>query len=590
MALLSSAEPNPIEREPKKPTRGWYLKISFPLIAAILTLLVARTVARIEDKYLQTHLLFFDPLSYQCHQCQLWLEAQHKPRWELALEELSQGTDVPDPFRTIPLILLNPRWLRNLHAHLITSGLGLFTFLWLLLYTVRKRTGNFLYALGAGVLFCTIPGFYDPVLGLGAFWLDLTAGFFGSSAALCLLNSERGSKMGWLAGFAILAGIASLARFVSGPYLLLQCGPVLAFYLVAQWRQKRSFWWGVAAPTLLIGAILALLAGWYLFKQTPGMIYYYTTTGYGYQDALGSAQFALFSTVSFLSVPLSIGLAVIAVAYISLGFRERWPGLLEALWLALSVGVFLSITAIVGQAKHAIQYFVPIAAFALLCPVDLRRIQRNHTIVTGTLGALLLAVASIFCRQDLQENLWRPPRPQPWDIDRKVFYEAVTKRLLEDYPEKIVAAYFDEFDEYVYAIGVENFGRPPNLLPDRVFSVHESYLYSSFPGKTVPELVEMAWQQANAECDIVLAFKDPGTAQVRSPYDYGDYLNPACSAIAFEMAKRLQADVRWRKLFVVPSKYLAGGVAVYANLNRFPEAQANRRSFETHCESGIASP
>jgi hypothetical protein len=556
-------------------------KLSFLFAAVILAWLVVHTVARIEDKYLQTHPPFFDPLSYQCHQCQLWLESQSTPRLELALEELSQDTDVPDPLRTIPLILLNPAWLRDSHAHLITSGFGLFIFLCLLLYTVHNRTGSRLYALTAGTLVCAIPGFYDPVLGLGAFWLDLTAGFYGGAAALCLINSQQGSKMGWLTGFAILAAMASLARFVSGPYLAIQCGPLLAVYLVIQWRRTQNLFRAVIRPILLIGIILALLIGWYLWRETPGMAYYYATTGYGYQNVLGSTQFVLLSALSFLSSPFSICLAGIAVVQLWLGRHLRWQGLSEVLWLTVSVGIFLSVSTIIGPARHAIQYFIPIAAVGFLCPVDLRGIQTKRTITMGALSLFLLFIAVGSFWWDLEDNLWRFPRAQPWDLDRKVFYETVSRRLFEDFPERVIAAYFDEFDEYVYLIGTEKFGRPPNLLPDRVFSVHESYLYSAFPGKTTSDLVEMAWRQANEKCDIVLAFNNPDTARVRSSFDYGNFLNPVCSAIAFEMAKRLQLDDRWRKLLVVPSNYLIGGIALYANLSRFPEAKTAKQLSET---------
>lgn len=554
-------------------------KLWFLLVAVMLTFLVIRTVARIEDKYLQTHPPFFDPLSYQCHQCQLWLESQHEPRLKLALEELSQDTDVPDPLRTIPLILLNPGWLRDSHAHLITSGFGLFIFLCLLLFTAQKRTGSVVYATAGAALLCSIPGLYDPVHGLGAFWLDLTAGFFGGAAVLCLINSEQGSKLAWLAGFASLAGLASLARFVSGPYLAIQCGPVLLLYLVARWRRTRRFFRAVVVPVLLIGLILTLLIGWYLWKETPAVAYYYATTGYGYENVLGSIQFVFSFTVSFLSQPFSIVLAVAACAQLLLAWRVRSSGLLEALWLTLSVGLFLSLSTIIGPARHAIQYFVPIAVFGCLCPVHLKQIQQ-HRITINALGISLLLVALTFSWFDLKNNLWRPPPAQSRDLDRKVFYETVTKKLVEDFPEKVVAAYFDEFDEYVYFIGIEQFGRAPNLLPDRVFSVHESYLSSAFPGKTRSELVEMAWRQANEKCDIVLAFNDPNTAQIPSSFAYGNYLNPVCSAIAFDMAKRLQADSRWQKLLVVPSKYLPGGIAVYANLSRFPDAKTTQSQSE----------
>ncbi|MBV8224229.1 MAG: hypothetical protein JO232_03445, partial [Verrucomicrobia bacterium] len=546
------------------------IKLLILIFAALLTLIVVHSVARIEDKYLQTHAPFFDPLAYQYHQWELWIKSQHTSRFPLALSELSQTADSPDPLRTIPVILLNPAWLKDRHAHLITSGLGLFIFLVLLLYTVHKRTGSLLYAIAAAVVVCAIPGLYNPTDGMGAFWLDLTAGFYGCSAALCLINSQQASKMGWLAGFAILAGLAFLGRFVSGPYLALQCGPILFFYLLVQWRRTRSFFRAIVRPVLLVSAILTFLTGWYLWSEASSMIYYYATAGYGYQDLWSSTQFIFSSVISFLSAPFSILFAIVAVIQFRLGGPAKWKDLLESLWLALSVGLFLSLTTTIGLAAHTVQYFIPIAAFAFLCPVDGRAVQRPRRVIKPMLGLLLLTfgLASFFL--NVKANLWRPPPAQPTEVDRKLFFETLGRRLLTNYPRKVTASYFDAADSWVYAVGIEEFGRAPEQLPDPVFDVHESYLSSEFPGKTAAQLVEMAWSQVNEKCDIVLAFNDPETAKKPSPYQYGSFLNPMSMAIAFEMANRLQTDSNWRKLFVVSSKYIPGGVAAYANLRRFP--------------------
>ncbi|HYZ74663.1 MAG TPA: hypothetical protein VE641_16410, partial [Chthoniobacterales bacterium] len=185
-------------------TRRWQLLLFYFVVAAVCSFLVIHSVARIEDKYLQTHRAFLDPAVYQEHLFKLWELSHQKSRWQLIGMELSDPAESGEitqfAFRTIPVLLLNPDWLKSPKAQLITSGFSLFVFVFLLLLTVHRRTGNLFYATAGACLFCSPPGIYEPYYGLGALWLDLSAGFLAAAAVLCLINSEKGEKLVWLAG------------------------------------------------------------------------------------------------------------------------------------------------------------------------------------------------------------------------------------------------------------------------------------------------------------------------------------------------------------------------------------------------------
>jgi hypothetical protein len=565
----------------QKESFRWYLLLLFFLISVVLTFLVTHTVARIEDKYFQTHRVFLDPAVYQEHLFKLWQASHQKNRFELAWNELANPPEEGIPplaFRTIPLLLLNPEWLKNSHAHLITSGFSLFIFLFLLLHTVYRRTNSFLYAMAAAALICVTPGFYGPVFGLGAFWLDLSAGFLGGAAALCLINSEQGRKLLWLAGFAALAASSLFSRFVTGSYLFIQGAPLLAVYFWRRWRQTESFLRGVLAPLLLIGGILFVLTAWYIWRQAPAQSFYYMQESYDYESMIASAQFVFRTILSFLGYNFALICSVIFGCQILFGFRVAWRGLLECVWLVAGTGLILIVACQLAGAPYAVQYIVPILLFALLCPIDWRRPSRsiNRRLVTLLVKIptplILLIVAGLSLDQTLHSSLWRPPGPTPQEADRKALNDRLTDELTRYFPDKVVGAYFDQFDEYTFVTAFEKYGRPPRLLSGRVFDIRAEYLQARFPRKSPKELADMACREAVEKCDIVLVFNDPAAAFKPAPFDYGWCLNPYSEEIASRLARLVQSDPNWKKLFVAPSRYLPGGVAAYANLTRFPDA------------------
>ncbi|PWT81821.1 MAG: hypothetical protein C5B58_09240 [Acidobacteria bacterium] len=564
-------------------TRRWRLLVFFSTVSALFAFFVVHSVARIEDKYFETHRVFLDPAVYQEHLYKLWEASHQHNRLELAGNELTnpaEGGGIPPlAFRSVPLLLLNPDLLKDRHAHLITSGFSLFIFVLLALYTVYRRTGSFVYSMAVAALICSTPGMYEPVLGLGAFWLDLTAGFLGSAAMLCLINSKKGQYLGWLAGFALLAGSSVLSRFVTGVYLFVQAGPLLVFYLLHRWRATKSFV-PVLAPVLVIGGVLCLLTGWYIWHQIPSQLFYYLNYGYGNTDPLTSCQLAFVTALSFVGQNFALVCSAIFLFQMIFGARVRWRGAAELLWPAVAVGLFLGLSGEIGTSPQAMQYSCPLLLCALLCPIDWRErpefgySRSMRFFFTAIAPLILLVVAVTSLNQSLHGWLWRPPRPSAEEKDRKALIDRLTDEIMQHFPDKVVGAYFDQFDEYAFVTAFEKYGRPPRLLPGRAFDIRAEYLNADFPNKSPKELADMACREAIEKCDIVLVFNDPAAAFKPAPFDYGSCLNPYSEEIASRLAKLVQTDRNWKLLFVAPSKYLPGGVAGYANLTRFPDAPA----------------
>jgi hypothetical protein len=561
----------------------WLRFLSFPVLSAALTLFVVHSVGRIEDKYFETHRVFLDPAVYQEHLYKLWEASHQHNRFELAENELTnpvEGGEIPPlAFRSVPLLLLNPEWLKSPHAHLITSGFSLFIFVLLALYTVYRRTGSSVYSMAVGALICFTPGIYEPVLGLGAFWLDLTAGFLASAAILCLINSKKGRHLGWLAGFALFAGCSLLSRFVAGVYLFVQAAPLVVFYLLERWKETKRFA-TVLRPVLVIGGVLCLLTGWYIWHQTPSQLFYYLNYGYGNADPVTSCQRAWVTALSFLGRNFAIVCSAMFLFQMVIGAPARWRSAAELLWPAVAVGLFLGLSGQIGTSPQAMQYSCPLLLFALLSPIDWRGAPEiGHSrpmrlLFTAVAPLILVIVAVTSLNQSLHDSLWRPPKPSAVERDRKALNDRLTNEIMQHFPDKVIGAYFDQFDEYAFVTAFEKYGRPPRLLSHRAFDIRAEYLNADFPHKSPAQLADMARREATEKCDIVLVFNDPAAAFKPAPFPYGTCLNPYSETIASTLAKHVQSDPNWRLLFLVPSRYLPGGVAAYANLTRFPDASA----------------
>jgi hypothetical protein len=562
----------------------WLRFLSFPVLSAALTFFVVHSVARIEDKYFETHRVFLDPAVYQEHLFKLWEASRQHNRFELAESELTdpiEGGEIPPlAFRSVPLLLLNPELLKSPHAHLITSGFSLFIFVLLAVYTVYRRTGISLYSMAVGTLICFAPGIYGPVLGLGAFWLDLTAGFLGSAAVLCLINSKNGLHLGWLIGFALLGGASLLSRFVTGVYLFVQAAPLLVFYLLQRWGQTKSFV-RILVPVIAIGGVLCLLTGWYIWHQIPSQLFYYLNYGYGNADPFVSCQRAFVTALNFIGLNFALVCSAVFLFQMIFGARVRWRGVAESLWPAIAVGLFLGLSGQIGTSPQAMQYSCPLLLFALLSPIDWREgselgySRPIRLLFTAVAPLILLIVAVTSLNQSLHDSLWRPPKPSPVEQDRKALNDRLTDEIMQRFPDKVIGAYFDQFDEYAFVTAFERYGRTPHLLAHRVFDIRAEYLNADFPNKSPKELADMACREAANKCDIVLVFNDPAATFKPAPFDYGWCLNPYSEEIASRLAKLVQTDPNWKLLFVAPSKYLPGGVAAYANLSRFPNAPSS---------------
>ena len=138
---------------------------------------------------------------------------------------------------------------------------------------------------------CAVPGFYDPYLGLGAYWLDPPGGFLIGAAACCLGLSRGIRTIPWLVAFGVIGSLAVWARSVTGVYLFLVCAPILGVGIIRTATKSSTPWRTALKPLAAVGVPVFAIAGVFYVGHFEQLYYYYTVAGYGYKSTWDSLRF-----------------------------------------------------------------------------------------------------------------------------------------------------------------------------------------------------------------------------------------------------------------------------------------------------------
>lgn len=529
--------------------------------ALVLTFALGVITIKIETSYLNNHSYFYDSVSYSFYNARLYTRIADEGRFSLAAQEWL--TNPKHPLRTLSLLLFAPELLAHPMGHLATALPMLFIFLLLLGWTVYRRTAHIPYALACMMLFCAAPILFDPVMGFGAFWLDLPASFLVGAAALCLLNSSGARNLKWLAGFAALAALATLGRYVAAVYTLVACAPVLAYYLVQRWRQENNFLRAVLIPVGLIAAIIAIIAGYFLGAHYKYNVKFYTTfaynVGYGVWDATQFVFGSLLQSITATGIIFMAAIVIINVALFRRAFARERASLLISLWLAASVPLLLIFGIRDVGADHVTLYAVPLVFFAVVSPAPVVRDERAR----GWLALLacafvLVAVAAVW--HLAQKNYYVATHASAESRAQKEFDVALAEALNREGGALVWIAYFQE---YAWIPSMETFYRYKKLpLPagGGFFEDHEALWTGRYTNMSPREVSERVYAASTKWLDVAVVFDDPAQAEKNNWMD-----NAYSRAVAKYMAERIRTDANWRRAFVIESPRY-GTLIGYRNL------------------------
>ena len=527
--------------------------------ALVLTSAMGFITIRIEQIYLHNYSYFYDAVYYSFYNARLHARLPGEGRLSLATQEwLGNGRH---PLRTVPLLLFAPGLLASQMGHMATALPMLGIFLFLLGWTVYRRTQHAPYAIGSMALFCAIPGMFSPTTGLGAYWLDLPAAFLVGGAALCLLNSSSAQDLRWLAGFAVLASLAALSRYVAAVFAFVICAPVLAYYLTRRWRQERDVVKTVVLPLGVIGVVISIVGGYFLVKHFEGNVQFYSVYGYALgQGMLSSAGSVIRSAVGFLSIPGTIILGATGLVNLALFWRDTnrdWKNLVISVWFASAVLLYLVLVVRVVGAGHATRYAVPLIFLAVISPAPLGRQWLGHRWLVR-LTSLVVIAALLLGGYGVLENYQLATQPSPEAQEQKALDVALAQALSKEGDQLVWNAYFDE---YSWIPTMEAFYHSRKFsLPagqDYFFSVHQSVFKGNYPGLMPDEVSPLIYDNTNRWVDIAVVFDDPTAADTLFNNEYS-------RTVARYIAQAVRNDPRWKQVFVVESsKY--GTLAGYRN-------------------------
>ena len=529
---------------------------SILLSAVLLTILMGVLTGIGGYFFTQNYSYFHDPVTYQLNNVSLYQRLATESRMSVAWDEWLHN--YLDPIRTIPLVLFAPQALAHPLGHMATVLPVLGLFLALLGWTIYHRTGHLLYSLACMALFCSISGMFDAFRGLAAYWLDLPSALLAGSALLCLLNSQKATRLGWLGGFAAMAGGAVLGRYVSAVYIFIMCSPLLFFYLILRWRQERSFIRAVLTPLAVIGAVLFSIAGYFLIAHYPVIRdYYFGYVAYDYAFILPfwvSLHDVLEAFVSFIGTPILIILGMLFLANLflsdffinSLDRKDKWWKIIEDFWPVFAHLTFLILILRASTYVQLTLYALPPLFLGAAAPLSWHRVESIKKRFSWILTILLVVAAIISGQYYGRLWIWIDRNPSPEAQVKKAFGQKLAQELNKQGDQLVWVAYFDDYSYIASAEAFYTYHKLPLPGGLEFFVTKAEYPTSDFPGLNPTQVAEQIYQNTLQYVDVAVVFADPRTAELRFDNDYS-------RTIARLVAEKLAANSDWKLVFTIDS-------------------------------------
>ncbi len=537
-------------------------KLALALWAVAVTLLAGYLSVSLEKRYLDHHPYFFDAVSYSFYNAKLHQRIQEAGQGAVIREELVNNNR--HPLRTLPLVMFAPGLLAHPFGHMATALPSLFAFIFLLAYTLYRK-GRLSPALAGSSIVAMLPGLHNPVSGIAAYWLDLTAALLIGAAVLALLNSDRGRSLPWLILFVVLGSCAAFARYVSIAYLLFASVPVFVWYLVTRARAEGNWPRSVLLPALVVTGTSVLVAGPYLFAHVGSVSEFYRLYGYALEVPVAtSIQAAQVSFREFIGSAGILAISVLAGAWL---LKVVWARRFDAeaffvpVWLGVAIPIFL-IFVLKTSAIHTISYAAILLLVALAVPWA-RSMNESGTLFKRA-GLIVMLVISAGWSGYYMSAWKQSSNPSPEAVEAKALQTELADRLAR-YGQKVVwNAYFDEISwipslDAFYRHGV----LPLPLGQDYVFSIHETVYRGNYPGWDSAQINGALLKNANIWLNVAVVFDEPSDADKYLP-------NELSRSAAKHLASSLRNDPGWRKDYEV-NTHRYGRLAVYRNLRAQPD-------------------
>lgn len=524
------------------------------LFATVATVCLVAASVRIELEYLSKHPYFFDPAAYYLNNIDIYRSYQESGLWPTFVHELLNNNRCPG--RTLPYLLFAPRLLLDNMSHLWTEVPLLLAFIGLFCSTVYERTKSLLFACATVALFISVPFLYNPVLGVGAYWLDFTSACAMGAVALCLLRYLDTQRNSWMVALGAFASAEALCRWSGAIYLLLFLAvavpAVFAVRPLHNWRRIATGL-GCALITALPGLVFTF--GFFSYNSA-----YYKSHGYALGAPISkSIEWTSYALVHMMGLPMvALLLALITVSTIALFRAEDRVKAIQrgvvCLWLPTSIFVFLCIVCKAVDGFHPLAFFVPALFVSAFCWIGE---LRTHLKQWCAFSCVLVVFAAVTGISAYESNRRWARNPEPIVKLQKHTDTTLAKYIVETNSES-----FAQFDTESVMPQLEAFfGSGSFCQWEPIFLIHEPYIKANYPGQNPLEMSKSAYAKITQDVALVAVFADPQVALKPNTFD-----NPYSATVSHQIAVLVPKDPRWKFLGYVNS--LRGKLAVYKNLKQ----------------------
>lgn len=458
----------------------------------------------------------------------------------------------------IVLGIFAPQLLTWFHSPLVMALPTLAVFLILFGWSVYKRIGQLGYSIASMLLYCSIAQMTFHAYGLGSGFADWQSMFLLSAAALSLIHALMQPGIFWIRWFSILVSLAVLARTTSVFYAVVICAPMVALYLIEQFKREGSVK-QVGITIVNIFVIIFPVAMIVLGQLAVMLRYYGPTNAWQLHQSYSVAVENIFQLlVSFMGVPLILICIVLFLFQVykgySGGYKFSSPEIAVVWWIVGYLG-FLIAYGYTSTVPKEVMYVVPGLFLFFLAPVWVR--NDNTSLYNFlTVGISIISIGLFawnFYHNIERAHLTTPER----DAVREVQYEMA--RIISSLPSSTIWQSYASVDWGipVTLITQYEFGEYRQYGGDHFFYNKQAYWETWYPDMSVDELQLDLYDRTVNCIDAVVVLRDTETLP--------DGMEEYSFSIAAYIADRVKNDPKWEYFRALDGWSVGTNYLIYLN-------------------------
>ncbi|WP_129590889.1 hypothetical protein [Bradyrhizobium shewense] len=367
-----------------------------------------------------------------------------------------------DPLRTLSYAVVGQNNTLSVNGHLYFSCFAAFFFLASLCACIWVRTQSAFYAFAAPwaifLAFC----FWDPKYGLPSRLPDMPASFFfGASLFTLFVRRSDGSNTAGSFVAGAFLGLATLTRFHAFMYGALVIAPIVTMFAFERSlkteRPIRQF----LLSHISFVAGLGIVAGYFIVRFLPEVLYFYSVAGYGLNQTVAAALATTGKKLILytMGVPIIGSLALLLLAYISMQRTIRQKrdiaDYIATVWAALSCIVLVLFILRVEDDISQTFYMLPGLFLLSLAPFRVSTAHQSYLTLQKPFSRFALGLTFILPTFSIasyavyiNSEAFLYPRPQAQRLYE--FNRRLTDLVVANLPSTISQAPFldSNFDYY----------------------------------------------------------------------------------------------------------------------------------------------